>query len=103
MKYTIDEENKIIVIHSFGSIPIIAETVIDFLEGFEEFEIRLKTLSDISHTMVTDSGYKYNYVPDSNPYEITAVNEVAGSAQPRECDCGRNGAICSCTAGPIKK
>jgi len=103
MKYTIDEVNKVIVIHSFGSLPVTVGYITDRFAGFEEYEVKFENVPNLSHTMVTDSGYKYDYVPDKNPYEITAVNEVAGSVQPQECDCGRNGAICSCTAGPIKK
>ena len=97
MKYTIDEENKVVIIHSFGEDDRV-EDLIGLLAGYEEFSVTLNNKlknQNISHTMITDSGYKYDYVPDKNPYEITSFGET-GIKKQRECDCGRNGAICSC-------
>lgn len=82
MKYTINEKTKLIEVETTGT-----ETVFDFmslkfftLEEFEDFTIQFKatceTYTSLYNGLVTDSGYTYEYT--------------------RECDCGKNGAICSC-------
>ncbi len=80
MKYTIDEEKKTITIHSIRT-KLTVEYFMMLFEGWSEFEIifELDEPTLPPPTMITDSGYE----------DIKYVYS-------RECDCGRNGAICSC-------
>ena len=82
MKYTIDEEKKTITIHSIKT-KLTVEYITCQLRPWPEFEIIFE-LDEPEYkvpppTMITDSGYE----------DIKYVYS-------RECDCGRNGAICSC-------
>ena len=80
MKYTIDEEKRKVTIHSVGT-KLKVEYLMMILRDLDDFEIIFE-LDEPTHspsTMITDSGYE----------DIKYVYS-------RECDCGRNGAICSC-------
>jgi hypothetical protein len=84
MKYTIDEEKKLIIIQTNGT-----ESVKDFiqlkvlaLEEFEDFSIKFETVCVTKQELITDSGY------------ITEENiEYVYS---KGCWCNRGNAICDC-------
>jgi hypothetical protein len=83
MKYTINEETKLIEVETTGT-----ETVLDLLklkffalEEFEDFTIQFKAICETKQTMITDSGY----VTDNDIKYVYS----------RDCLCG-NCERCSC-------
>jgi len=81
MKYTIEENKQLIIVETMGTEKVndLLQLKVLALEEFENFTIQFKPICETKQELITDSGYediKYVYT--------------------RECDCGKNGAICSC-------
>jgi len=84
MKYTIDEENKLITIHSLDKKEYV-EDLVFCLGDFPGFRVKLGSDEE-----------RYYRMEYTEPSSTSTLPEGTNTDTKRECDCGRNGAICSC-------